>query len=83
MDMQIPNMDGAEVVRNIRKLNRTDALTIPVIAMTANAFKEDIQKCMDAGMNEHLAKPVDIKKMLEVLGSYRRKWNNCEKRRNL
>lgn len=83
MDMQMPNMDGAEVVRNIRKLNRTDALTIPVIAMTANAFKEDIQKCMDAGMNEHLAKPVDIKKMLEVLGSYRRKWNNCEKRRNL
>ena len=81
--MQMPNMDGAEVVRNIRKLNRTDALTIPVIAMTANAFKEDIQKCMDAGMNEHLAKPVDIKKMLEVLGSYRRKWNNCEKRRNL
>lgn len=79
----MPNMDGAEVVRNIRKLNRTDALTIPVIAMTANAFKEDIQKCMDAGMNEHLAKPVDIKKMLEVLGSYRRKWNNCEKRRNL
>ena len=61
----MPNMDGAEVVRNIRKLNRTDALTIPVIAMTANAFKEDIQKCMDAGMNEHLAKPVDIKKMLE------------------
>ena len=79
----MPNMDGAEVVRYIRKLNRTDALTIPVIAMTANAFKEDIQKCMDAGMNEHLAKPVDIKKMLEVLGSYRRKWNNCEKRRNL
>lgn len=79
----MPNMDGAEVVRNIRKLNRTDALTIPVIAMTANAFKEDIQKCMDAGMNEHLSKPVDIKKMLEVLGSYRRKWNNCEKRRNL
>ena len=79
----MPNMDGAEVVRNIRKLNRTDALTIPVIAMTANAFKEDIQKCMDAGMNEHLAKPVDTKKMLEVLGSYRRKWNNCEKRRNL
>ena len=79
----MPNMDGAEVVRNIRKLNRTDALTIPVIAMTANAFKEDIQKCMDAGMNEHLAKPVDIKKMLEVLGSDRRKWNNCEKRRNL
>ena len=62
MDMQMPNMDGAEVVRNIRKLNRMDALTIPVIAMTANAFKEDIQKCMDAGMNEHLAKPVDIKK---------------------
>lgn len=79
----MPNMDGAEGVRNIRKLNRTDDLTIPVIAMTANAFKEDIQKCMDAGMNEHLAKPVDIKKMLEVLGSYRRKWNNCEKRRNL
>lgn len=73
MDMQMPNMDGVEATRNIRKLNRTDALTIPVIAMTANAFKEDIQKCMDAGMNEHLSKPVDIKKMLEVLGSYRRK----------
>lgn len=73
MDMQMPNMDGIEATQNIRKLNRTDALTIPVIAMTANAFKEDIQKCMDAGMNEHLSKPVEMGKLLKVLGSYRRK----------
>ena len=73
MDMQMPNMDGVEATRNIRKLNRTDAMTIPIIAMTANAFKEDIQKCIDAGMNEHLSKPVDIGRLLAVLGSYRRK----------
>lgn len=67
MDMQMPNMDGVEATRNIRKLSRPDAATIPIIAMTANAFPEDIQKCMNAGMNEYVAKPVDMQKLLKIL----------------
>lgn len=67
MDMQMPNMNGVDAARNIRKLNRIDAATIPIIAMTANALREDVRKCMDAGMNEHMAKPVEIKRLLKLL----------------
>lgn len=67
MDMQMPNMNGVEATKNIRKLNKNGAATIPIIAMTANAFQEDVQKCMDAGMNEYLSKPIDTKKLLAVL----------------
>lgn len=70
MDMQMPNMDGVEATKNIRKLDCNGATAIPIIAMTANAFKEDVKKCMDAGMNEYLSKPVDMKKLLDVLEKY-------------
>ena len=70
MDMQMPNMNGVEAAKNIRKLNSAEAETIPIIALTANAFKEDVEKCMNAGMNEYVAKPVDIGLLLKLLAKY-------------
>lgn len=60
MDMRMPVMDGLDATRAIRALDREDARTIPIIALTANAFEEDVQKCIQAGMDVHLSKPVDI-----------------------
>jgi signal transduction histidine kinase/ActR/RegA family two-component response regulator len=60
MDVQMPNMDGHETTRRIRKLDRPDAKTIPILAMTASAYKEDIDRTLAAGMNAHLAKPINI-----------------------
>jgi signal transduction histidine kinase/ActR/RegA family two-component response regulator len=60
MDVQMPNMDGHEATRCIRKLDRPDAKTIPILAMTASAYKEDIDRALAAGMNAHLAKPINI-----------------------
>ena len=60
MDIKMPNMNGYEATRAIRELNRADAKTIPIIAMTANAFAEDIQESLEAGMTAHIAKPIDI-----------------------
>ncbi len=54
----------------IRSMNRYDAKTIPVIAMTASAFSEEIQRCKDAGMNEHIAKPLDVDKLMSVIAKY-------------
>ena len=59
MDIRMPIMNGYEAAGIIRALSRPDAKTIPIIAMTADAFSEDIQKCLDAGMNGHIAKPID------------------------
>ena len=56
----------------IRGMDRPDAAAVPIIALSANAFEEDVAMAKDAGMNEHLAKPVDIKKMLQVMGRLRR-----------
>lgn len=67
MDIQMPEMNGYEATRAIRALGRPDAKTIPVIAMTANAFTEDIQAALDAGMNAHIAKPVDIEILKSTL----------------
>lgn len=67
MDIRMPVMDGLTATRAIRALNRSDAKTIPIIAMTANAFDEDVQKSKDAGMNAHLAKPIDPKLMYQTL----------------
>lgn len=72
MDVMMPVMDGLEAARVIRSLPRPDAGTIPIIAMTANAYEEDIRKSKDAGMNAHLSKPIDIPKMLSVLMQYGR-----------
>jgi signal transduction histidine kinase/CheY-like chemotaxis protein len=60
MDIQMPLMNGHEAARAIRQLPREDALTVPIIAMTANAFNEDVEKALASGMNRHLAKPVDV-----------------------
>ena len=60
MDMRMPVMDGLTATQEIRKLNRPDAATIPIIALTANAFEEDVKQCLQAGMSAHMSKPVDI-----------------------
>ena len=60
MDMQMPVMDGCQAAEAIRNLNRPDAATVPIIAVTANAFSEDIARTTKAGMNAHVAKPLDI-----------------------
>jgi CheY-like chemotaxis protein len=60
MDMRMPVMDGLTATQEIRKLNRPDAASIPIIALTANAFEEDVKQCLQAGMNAHMSKPVDI-----------------------
>jgi signal transduction histidine kinase/CheY-like chemotaxis protein/HAMP domain-containing protein len=66
MDIQMPNMDGYETTAQIRALDRPDAKTVPIVALTANAFKEDIDKATANGMNAHLAKPMEPEKVLEV-----------------
>lgn len=70
MDVMMPVMDGHEATRAIRNLNRPDALEIPIIAMTANAFAEDVKAAKDAGMSEHIAKPLEP----EVIGRVLRDW---------
>lgn len=67
MDMQMPNMDGVEATKCIRDLKEPEAETIPIIALTTNTEQADVEKCLAAGMNVHLAKPVDIQKLLQVL----------------
>jgi CheY-like chemotaxis protein len=67
MDIQMPGMDGYEATRRIRELARADAKTVSIIALTAAAYKEDMEKAMQAGMNGHLAKPIDIDKVRSLL----------------
>ena len=67
MDMRMPEMDGLEATRTIREMNRNDAKTIPVIALTANAFDEDVQRSMQAGLDAHLSKPVEPDLLFETL----------------
>ncbi|MCL2154633.1 MAG: ATP-binding protein [Leptospirales bacterium] len=70
MDMQMPEVDGLEATKMIRELDKTNAATIPIIAMTANVFKEDIEKCIAAGMNDHLGKPVNLDEIMKILVQY-------------
>lgn len=70
MDVQMPEMDGYEATRQIRSLNVPRAKEIPILAMTANVFKEDVEKCLAAGMNGHLGKPIDLNEMLSLLRMY-------------
>ncbi len=67
MDVQMPEMDGYEAASAIRRMDRADAASVPIIAMTANAFKEDVEKALAHGMNAHLAKPLEYEKLLEVM----------------
>lgn len=69
MDIRMPVMNGYEVTQNIRALKREDA-GLPIIAMTADAFSEDIQRSKECGMNEHIAKPLDVNQLMQVLDRY-------------
>lgn len=70
MDIMMPVMNGLDAAKAIRGLSRPDATTVPIIALSANAFAEDIQKSKNAGINEHLAKPLEMDKVLKVIASY-------------
>jgi signal transduction histidine kinase/CheY-like chemotaxis protein len=70
MDVQMPEMDGFEATRKIRELDNQKAKTIPIIAMTANVFREDIEKCLAAGMNGHLGKPLEMDEFFKTLRKY-------------
>lgn len=70
MDIQMPVMNGYEASEAIRRLARKDAGGIPIIAMTANAFAEDIRRSKNAGMNEHLTKPLDIAQLMKCLETF-------------
>ena len=72
MDLMMPVMDGYEATRTIRSMDRTDAKDVPIIALSANAFEEDVIMAKDAGMNEHLPKPVDVEKMFQTMRRLRR-----------
>ena len=70
MDIRMPVMDGLQATEAIRALNRPDAKTVPIIAITANAFDEDVQRSLQAGMNAHLSKPVDPDKLYKTLEEF-------------
>ncbi len=69
MDIRMPVMNGYDAAKNIRALTRKDA-NLPIIAMTADAFSDDIQRCLDCGMNEHVAKPIDVSRLTQLLKKY-------------
>ncbi len=71
MDLRMPHMNGIEATETIRSMKRSDAGKIPIIAMTADAFAEDAQKCMAAGMNAHLTKPIDVEQLKNTLARYK------------
>jgi CheY-like chemotaxis protein len=70
MDLQMPEVDGLEATRRIRALDVPQAKAVPIIAMTANVFKEDIEHCLEAGMNDHVGKPLDFDEVLKKLRRY-------------
>jgi CheY-like chemotaxis protein len=70
MDVMMPNMNGYEATKAIRSMKRQDAGTVPIIAMTANAFAEDIQAALDNGMNAHIAKPINVRIVMETLAKF-------------
>ena len=75
MDLQMPEMDGYNAAKNIRASGLKRAEEIPIVAMTANVFKEDIEKCLAAGMNGHTGKPLDYNEVIDILDTYLRKGN--------
>jgi len=78
MDVMMPVMNGYEATKMIRSMDRSDAKKIPIIAMTANAFVEDRIKSKEAGMNEHVSKPIDMKLLVKIIAELAGKNKNCE-----
>jgi CheY-like chemotaxis protein len=74
MDVQMPEMNGYEATRQIRaeekRIQDSPLKRIPIIAMTANVFREDVRKCLEAGMDDHIGKPLDFNKVLSLLDKY-------------
>jgi CheY-like chemotaxis protein len=70
MDLQMPKMDGYEATRRIRAMQAPEAFGIPIIAMTANVFREDVEKCLSIGMNDHLGKPLNFDEVMGMLKKY-------------
>ncbi|MDE6052921.1 MAG: response regulator [Lachnospiraceae bacterium] len=70
MDMHMPVLDGVTATKQIRAMERSDAKTIPILALTANDFEEDVKRTREAGMNDHLTKPFDMEKIFSVLAEY-------------
>ena len=71
MDVQMPVMNGYEATRAIRASKHPSAKSIPIIAMTANAFDDDVRQALDSGMNAHLAKPIDMEKLKKIIADLR------------
>ena len=69
MDIRMPVMTGYDAAKEIRKSDRND-VSIPIIAMTADAFSEDIKHCLECGMNAHIAKPIDVNRLIQILKQY-------------
>jgi CheY-like chemotaxis protein len=72
MDVMMPIMNGYDATRAIRGSEHPEAKTIPIIAMTANAYREDVEKAMDAGMNAHVPKPINVEVLVETLCQYKK-----------
>jgi lactose/cellobiose-specific phosphotransferase system IIC component len=72
MDVHMPEMDGYEATRRIRALDAPEAKTVPIVAMTANVFREDVEKCLESGMNDHIGKPFKIEEVMDKLRKYLR-----------
>lgn len=70
MDIRMPVMDGYQASRSIRNVNREDAKTIPIIAMTANAYEEDVKRALAEGMNDHLSKPIEPELLYRTIAKY-------------
>lgn len=68
MDIRMPIMDGLTATKTIRNLDKADAITVPIVAMSANAFDEDMKKSIESGMNGHISKPIDLNKLYSLLG---------------
>ena len=73
MDIMMPKLDGIAATKAIRAMERPDAVEIPIIAMTANAFEEDARKCVEAGMNAHLAEPFQMEKAIAAIAEHCKK----------
>jgi CheY-like chemotaxis protein len=70
MDVQMPEMDGYEATRQIRAMDGPYGRQVPIVAMTANVFKEDVERCIESGMNAHLGKPIDFDEVMKILKQY-------------